>query len=109
MTDIVLVLNEQSLIADTVESFYTAPVSGEGTIIKSFTATNDTGVNRSYKAYIFGPTGTPDAVVPFKVVIRNRFDSAPGLIGQVIPAGGSLRMESSLTNSISWYVTGKEQ
>lgn len=109
MTDLVLVSNQKSLIADTVENFYSSPSGGEGTIIKSFTATNDSGINRSYKAYIFSSTGTPDAVVPFKVVIRNRFDSAAALIGQVIPPGGSLRMESSLASSINWYVTGKEQ
>jgi len=50
-----------------------------------------------------------DAIVPFKIVIRNLFDSGASAVNHVIPANGTLRMESSLASSISWYVTGKEQ
>jgi len=110
MVDKILVFNEKSLVADTIESFYTSPPGGNGTIIKAFTATNDSGVNRSYKAYIFNQAGSlVDAIVPFKIVIRNLFDSGASAVNHVIPANGTLRMESSLASSISWYVTGKEQ
>lgn len=110
MVDTVLVLNQQSAVADTIETFYTSPLTGSGTIIKAFTASNDSGINRSYKAYIFDSTGSVvNAIVPFKIIIRQRFDLASSAVNQVIPVGGTLRMESSLANSILFYVTGNEQ
>lgn len=110
MSDVVLVSNTKTVAANTIEPIYTSPPSGNGTIIKAFTASNDTNVNRSYKAYIFDTTGTlVDAIVPFKIVLRNRFDLAPSAVNQVVPTGGTIRVETSLAASISFYASGTEQ
>lgn len=107
--NVVLVNSEQSNVANTIEIFYTSPPTGEGTIITAFTATNNTGSNRTYKAYIFDSTGAVlPAVAPLRIIIRNRFDLGSGVINQFIPPGGTLRMESDLASSIVFRVSGKE-
>lgn len=109
MATITLVNSAQSVVADTIESFYTSPPTGAGTVVTAFSATNNTGSNRSYSAYIFDASATIlNAVVPLKIVVRNKFDLGASIVGQIIPAGGTLRMESDLATSIAWRVTGKE-
>jgi hypothetical protein len=108
-TDVILVNSGQNTLADTIQDFYTSPASGAGTLIAAFTATNNTGANQSYKAYIYDSTGgLIDAVIPLKIVVRNRFDLGAGIVNHLIPPGGSLRMESSAADSIAFRVTGKE-
>lgn len=107
MTDIVLVNSESNDAANTIKSFYVSPSSKDGTLITAFSATNSSGANASYKAYIFDSSGTVlDPVVPLKIVVRNRFDLAPTITNQLIPNGGSLRMESSAIGSITFRVSG---
>lgn len=109
MANAVLVASYQSVTADTIELVYTSPVSGAGTIITAFTATNNTGANRTYRAYIYAADGLSlAAVVPLKIVVINRFDSGAGIVNQFIPPGGTLRFESDLASSISLRVSGKE-
>ena len=75
----------------------------------AFTATNDTGSSQTYKGYIFDVSGdTKVAVIPQKIIVPDRFDLGPSMIGQVIPPGGTLRMESSDALSIAFRVTGNE-
>ena len=110
MTDKVLVSNKQSVLADTIESFYSSPSAGQGTVIKAFTATNDTTSSKSYKAYIYNSSGAlVSSVIPFTIVVRDRVDFGASIVNQVVPAGGSLRVESSGTNSLNFYVSGLEQ
>ena len=107
MADVVLVISESSNAANTIESFYASPSSSDGTFITAFSATNSSGAIASYKAYIFDSSGTAlDPVVPLKIVVRNRFDLAPTITNQLIPNGGSLRMESSAIGSITFRVSG---
>jgi len=109
MANVVLVNSVQSNVADTIEQFYLSPVSGGGTVINAFAATNNTGSNRTYKAYIFDKTGVIlPAVSPLKIVVRNRFDLGSAVLNQIIPAGGTLRLESDLAGSIVFRVSGKE-
>ncbi len=109
MATAVLVNSIQNTLADTIQTFYTSPASGAGTVITAFTATNNTGSNRTYKAYIFGPADTTiEAVTPLKIVIRNRFDPGNSIVNHLIPAGGTLRMESDLASSIVFRGTGNE-
>lgn len=110
MTTNVLVNSAQNTAADTIETFYNSPgTPGIGTIITAFTASNNTTSSKTYKAYIFDVLGTVlQAVVPQKIVVRDRFDLGPSIVGQIIPPGGSLRMESSAANSIAFRVTGNE-
>jgi hypothetical protein len=110
MTDKVLVFNQSSLAADTIEEFYISPAARQGTIIKAFTTTNDTGSSKSYKAYIYNESGAMvSSIIPFTVVVRDRVDYGASAANQVIPAGGSLRIESSSADGLNFYVTGLEQ
>lgn len=109
MATTVLVNSATNSVANTVQPFYNAPADGAGTIITAFTATNNTGANASYKAYIFGPSQSGlGAVTPLKVVIRNRFDPGNAIVNQVIPAGGTLEMETNIIGAIDFRVTGNE-
>ncbi len=109
MVDIVLVDSKENGVADGIEQFYQSPNGGSGTIITAFSAINNSGVNASYKAYIYDSTGAAiSAVIPIKIVVRNRFDVAPSITNQLIPNGGSLRMESSAAGSITFRVSGVE-
>lgn len=110
MAEQVLVDSTKNGVADTIESFYSSPDGGGGTRITSFSASNNTVSSKTYKAYLFNQSGTGpiEAVVPQKIVVRDRFDLGPSITGQLIPPGGSLRMESSDANSISFRVTGNE-
>jgi len=112
--DVLMANSESNDLVDTIEAFYTAKTSsnsGKGAKITAFTASNDDSPNGSatYKAYIYDASGSVlRAVVPQKIIVPDRFDLAPSIIGQLIPPGGSLRMETSRANAITFRVTGKE-
>jgi len=108
-TDITLVQGQQNTVANTIEIFYLSPAGDGGTVITAFTASNNTASNKTYKAYIFTAAGTNEgAIIPVKIVVRNRFDVGASIVNQIIPAGGTLRMESSAADSIIFTVSGKE-
>lgn len=115
MADSTLVSSAQNTAADTIQNFYTSPAAnsgGSGTRVKAFTASNDSGGGSvSYKAYIYDSTGTQvsgRAVIPQTIVVKDKFDFGPGIITHLIPPGGSLRMESSTANALTFRVTGLE-
>ena len=104
-----LVNNTANTSVDTPEIFYTAPLGGGGTIIKQFTASNTGSVSASYRAYIVSSTGSAtNPQVPFQIVVWGENDFGQGVTNHIIPAGGSLRMESSSTNRIYFTVSGEE-
>lgn len=105
----VLVNSTQNTLTNTIQTFYTSPADGAGTVITAFTATNNSGSNRTYKAYIFDSSGDSlEAVTPLKIVVRNRFDPGSSIVNHLIPAGGTLRMETDLQDTIVFRVTGNE-
>jgi hypothetical protein len=109
MTDTVLVNSAQNASANAIQIFYTSPLAGSGTLINAFTASNNTDSNKTYKAYIYDASATAlTAVIPQKIVVRDRFDLGPSIVGQLIPAGGTLRMESNAAASVAFRVTGSE-
>jgi hypothetical protein len=109
MAEAILVNSAQNVSANVIQNFYTSPTGEGGTRVTAFTATNNTESNKTYKAYIYDASGTAlTAVIPQKIVIRNRFDLGPSIVGQLIPPGGTLRMESSAASSIAFRVTGNE-
>ena len=75
--------------------------------IDSFTVTNNSAVNASYKAYIKSDTGILTPIIPFKVVVWGDNDLGIGIVNQVIPKGGSLQVESSALNSLYFTVSGR--
>ena len=109
-TPIQIVDNQTNATADTPDKVYTSPVlPSTGTVIDSFTAANTSSVNASYKAYIVNSSGLPvNPQRPFKIVVWGEIDLGSGLVGQVIPPGGSLQVEASAINSIYFTVSGRQ-
>jgi len=108
MTDIAIIQNKTNAAPDVIEAFYTDS-SINGTRVKAFTASNSTETSISYKAYIYDSTGVlVSAVIPMTIVVRDRTSYGQGIVNQVIPPGGSLRVESS-NIGLNFYVTGYVQ
>ena len=107
MTTKQIVDNFSNTIADTVQPIFTAPTD-KNVVIESFTAANNSGVNASYKAYIVSILEKEFPQRPFKIVVWGEIDLGIGLVNQIIPAGGSLRLETSAIDSIYFTVTGRE-
>lgn len=99
-----LVFNAKNSQPDTITSFFDADVT---TTILGFTATNDSEASVSYKAYIYSASGTPKAIQPQTIVVKDEFDLGPAIIGQIVPKGGSLRMESSTAEALQFNVVGE--
>ena len=112
MAEAVLVNSAVNSVSDSIEILYTSPSGssgGSGTLVTAFTAANNSTASASYKAYIYDVSGTElQAVVPQTIVVRDRFSLGPSIVGQLIPAGGTLRAESSTAGAISFRVTGDE-
>lgn len=107
MATLQIVNNATNTAADTVQTIFTAPAK-QSLIIEAFTAANTSKVNASYKAYIKSLVGEQQPQIPFNVVVWGENDLGIGMVNQIIPAGGSLRVESSAINSIYFTVTGRE-
>ena len=108
-TDSVLVDGFVTALPNTIETMYNSPSGSDqlGTLIKAVTASNPTKINASYKMYIVNASGdTTKPEIPFKVVVRLKTDLSAPVINHVIPVGGSLRVETSAADSISFRVTG---
>jgi len=104
-----IVESQQTAAANTPEVFYTAPSTGLGTVITNFTASNDAGLTVAYKAYIVASGGSPtNAVVPDRTIVENRTDVSAEMAAQIIPAGGTLQMETSSAATISFTVSARE-
>ena len=109
MASIIFVNSVQSALADTIEIMYTSPSGGQGSKIEAFAATNVTASSKTYAAHIYDSSGTAlPAVIAQKVIVPYKFDLGASLVGQLIPPGGTLRLESSDATSVSFRVTGVE-
>ena len=111
MADTPLINNTKISAADTVTELYLSPAAGLGTIVNAFTATNDSGLaSVSYKAYIYDITGaTVSAVIPQTIVVKDRFHAGQSIVNQVVPAGGTIRVENSAADGLNFYASGREQ
>lgn len=108
--DIVLINNAKIIVPDVITALYTSPSDGLGTIITAFTASNDSSASASYKAYIFDAAGSVvSPVIPLTIVVKDRFNSGPSIVNQVVPSGGTIRIENSTGDALNFYATGREQ
>jgi len=107
MTTLQVASNFTVAAVDVVQIAYTAPTT-KNMVIESFTAANNSTVDASYKAYIVSNGGVVRPQRPFKIVVWGESDLGIGIVNQVIPAGGTLRFESSALNSIFFTVTARE-
>lgn len=104
MASIQILDNYSPTGVDSIEIAFTATTD---TAIESFTASNVSAVNASYKAYIVSPSENIQPQIPFKVVVWGENDLGIGIVNQVVPKGGTLRIETSAVNSIFFTVTGR--
>ena len=94
MAAVLMINSAQNAAVDTIETMYTD--GGSGTRIAAFTASNSGPSSVTYKAYLYDSTGTAlPAVVPQTIVVKDRSSLGAQLLGQIIPQGGTLRLESS--------------
>ncbi len=98
--------NFVNTVIDTPETVYTSPTD-KVTVIDSFTVANNSTVNASYKAYIVTSVGSLLPQIPFEIVVWGENNLGIGIVNQVIPAGGSLRVESSALSSLYFTVSGR--
>lgn len=107
---IVLADSVQNTAADTIETIYTDSGAGTGTTITAFTATNNTVSNKTYTTYIYNSDGVAkEAIIPRTIIVKDRRHLGAGIVGQLIPSGGTLRVENSAATSVVFRVTGQPQ
>ncbi len=97
--------NAVNTVANSPQTLFTAGTSG--VVIESFTASNTSAVNASYKAFIVS-TATEQPQIPFKIVVWGENDLGIGIVNQVIPPGAELKIETSALSSIYFTATGRE-
>jgi hypothetical protein len=101
-----LVSNFSNSAIDTPQAIITPT---KDTVIDSFTVSNTSSVDASYKAYIIeSAQSATNPQIPFKIVVWGENDLGIGVVNQVIPANGSLLVESSALNSLYFTVSGRE-
>jgi hypothetical protein len=106
MATVQIVDNLTVSVIDLPQTVYTAP-AGQDIVIQSFTAANTSTINASYKAYISSALGVQQPQIPFKVVVWGENDLGIGIVNQVIPGGGTLKVECSALESIYFTVSGR--
>ena len=99
--------NFTNSLVDTIETAYTAALTGSGTRINSFTANNNSGVNASYSVYINDGTNPTQAIIKDKIVVWGENDLGIGLVNQVVPAAATLQVECSALDSIYFTISGQ--
>ena len=102
-----LIDNFLNTIVDTVQIAFSAP-SDKDVVIDAFTVTNNSVVNARYTAYVKSAAGVLAPIIPFKIVVWGENDLGIGIVNQVIPAGGSLQVESSALTSLYFTASGRE-
>ena len=95
--------NVANTLIDTPETLFTAGT--RGVVIDSFTASNTSNVNVSYKAYIVS-TVVEEPQIPFQIVVWGEIDLGIGIVNQLIPAGSELKLETSALDSLYFTATG---
>jgi hypothetical protein len=101
MADIVLANNFKTAGSDTIETVYTA---AKDTLITAFTASNSSIASSYFNVYIGGGA---NPVQPQTIVVKDRKNAGSGVVNQLIPAGGTLRVSDQNAGYLNFYVTGR--
>lgn len=79
------------------------------TLISATTVSNETSVDRKYKMFIVDSSGTADRALVAETTLKQGASAVVDkLIGQYIPAGGTLQGETDTATSIHFTVSGRE-
>lgn len=98
--------------ANTPVAAYVSPASGGGTDISSFNVANDGGLTPTYKAHIVPDgevVGNPFVMVPDRKVKPNKTDVPYELVGQFMPPGSTLYIQSDTINELAFRASGIER
>lgn len=102
--------------AATPVSVYTSPTSasptnGKGTIISTFTASNGSAANITYKAWMVpdgSSVGDEFLLVPERIIKVNKTDVPYETAGHFMPPLSQLYIESDTANAAGFRVSGVE-
>lgn len=93
----------------TVVTLFTSPVSGGGTRVIGFTATNPTVTTAKYDLYVVPNGGSADdtnVLVSQKSLAQDASDVPPEIQDHLIPAGGTLAVKVDNATTIAFRGTG---
>lgn len=94
--------------ANSLTTVYTVP-AGTTTRIAAFSLTNVTGGALTYSVSLISATaGTARSVAYTLPIAAGETKSVTGAIGQVLSAGGEIKIGASAATSIDYYVSGYE-
>lgn len=100
----VVVLFDTQYLPVTDTEMFASPEEGEGTMVDKLVAVNQDTVNRTVTVRIVPPdetpTGTEFAITINKVLSPGVPYLFPEIVGNLITAGGALRMEASAANVV---------
>ena len=109
MADVILANNFKTAASTTIEAVYTSPTTSKGTLITAFTASNSAIASSYFNAYIVDASGVVgDPVQPQTIVVKDRKNAGSGIVNQLIPAGGTLRVSDQNAGYLNFYVTGRD-
>ena len=107
-----VVLFDTQFAPATDTEMFESPTEGAGTIIDKMTATNIDSVNRSITARIVPPDGTPtgtDFLIKTATLTAGQCYLWPEVVGQMLAAGGTLRLEASAAGVIVVRASGRNE
>lgn len=98
--------------ADTsITTLYTAAANITGTRIVAFTAYNPAGSSKTYTVYIVpngGTAGDENAIIKSRSLATLSSEALPEVINQLIPPGGTLKVDVSVGATIAFRASGIE-
>lgn len=86
---------------------YTSPAAGKGTWIDKATAVNHGGAAHTMSFFI-GGSATSNLVVDAKPIADKATDLLPELVGQFLPAGGTLYGNADAGAAVNIVISGRE-
>ena len=102
-----LVNNFVNSAVDTIQTAYTSPITGSGSRVDSFTASNTSTVNAAYSVYINDGISAVRAIIKNKIVVWGENDLGIGLVNQVVPPNSTLQIECTALDSIYFTISGQ--
>jgi phage gpG-like protein len=94
-------------LANAATLLYTSPAAGKGTWIDKATVHNHGGATHNVTFGIGGSAGI-NTVVDAKTLADKATDLLPELVGQFLPAGGTLYGNADAATAVNVVISGRE-
>jgi hypothetical protein len=106
-----VVLFDTQFASDTDTEMFVSPEEGAGTTVDKFTATNTDSVTRTITVRLVPPdetpTGTDFLIVDAQTLTTGQRYLFPEVVGQMLAAGGSIRVQASAANVVIIRANGR--